>query len=48
MRHYQGSEDMRTVRADLLHERGRVDKLITSLGDLSSKVIDLADTAVAQ
>lgn len=26
-RHYQGASDMHTVRADLLHERGRVDKL---------------------
>lgn len=27
LRHYQGASDMHTVRADLLHERGRVDKL---------------------
>jgi hypothetical protein len=27
MRHYQGASDMHTVRADLLHERKRVDKL---------------------
>ncbi len=25
LRHYQGASDMHTVRADLLHERGRVD-----------------------
>lgn len=27
LRHYQGASDMHTVRADLLHERGRADKL---------------------
>jgi hypothetical protein len=27
LRHYQGASDMHTVRSDLLHERGRVDKL---------------------
>lgn len=27
LRHYQGASDMHTVRADLLHERARVDKL---------------------
>lgn len=28
LRHYNGSEDARTTRADLLHERQRVDKLV--------------------
>lgn len=32
-RHYQGATDLHTVRADLLHERGRVDKLIGILGE---------------
>src|SRR6266700_935467 len=27
LRHYEGAPDMRTARQDLLHERGRVDKL---------------------
>jgi hypothetical protein len=27
LRHYQGASDMHTIRSDLLHERGRVDKL---------------------
>ena len=31
LRHYQGASDMHTVRADLLHERGRVDKLTSGL-----------------
>jgi hypothetical protein len=48
LRHYQGAEDMHTVRADLLHERERVDKLITLTSELSHKAIDLADTAVSQ
>lgn len=38
-RHYQGASDMHTVRSDLLHERGRVDKLIEA-------VIGLADNAL--
>lgn len=38
-RHYQGASDMHTVRGDLLHERGRVDKLIEA-------VIGLADNAL--
>jgi hypothetical protein len=39
MNHYQGAEDLRTVRADLIHERGRVDKLINMYGDLAEKAI---------
>lgn len=30
-RHYQGASDAHTVRADLLHERGRVDKVTDAL-----------------
>lgn len=40
MRHYQGASDMHTVRADLLHERGRVDKLVTAVIDLADKSLD--------
>lgn len=39
LRHYEGASDMRTVRSDLLHERGRVDKLTDAL-------IRLTDAAV--
>lgn len=42
MRHYQGASDMHTVRADLLHERGRVDRLITAVVDIADKVTDVA------
>src|SRR6266704_3952615 len=28
LRHFEGASDMHTVRADLLHERGRVDKMM--------------------
>ena len=38
LRHYQGAEDMHTLRADYLHERERVDKLIGMYGDLAEKV----------
>lgn len=31
LRRYQGASDMHTVRADLLHERGRVDKLTDAM-----------------
>lgn len=31
LRHYQGASDMHTVRSDLLHERGRVDKLTAAV-----------------
>lgn len=31
LRHYQGASDMHTVRSDLLHERGRVDKLTSGI-----------------
>lgn len=30
-RHYQGAADMHSVRADLIHERGRVDKVTDAL-----------------
>jgi hypothetical protein len=35
MRHYQGASDMHTVRSDLLHERGRVDKLIDTISEIA-------------
>jgi len=38
LRHYEGAPDMRTARQDLLHERGRVDKL-------TDAVIGIAQTA---
>jgi hypothetical protein len=31
LRYYEGASDMHTVRSDLLHERGRVDKLTDTL-----------------
>ena len=31
LRYYEGASDMHTVRSDLLHERGRVDKLTDAL-----------------
>jgi hypothetical protein len=46
LRHYAGSQDLHTLRADLLHERGRVDGLITTVATLAGKAIDLADAAV--
>lgn len=35
LRHYQGASDMHTVRADLLHERGRVDKMIETISNIA-------------
>lgn len=37
LRHYQGASDMHTVRADLLHERGRVDKITDALIDIATE-----------
>jgi hypothetical protein len=37
LRHYQGASDMHTVRSDLLHERGRVDKLTDAMIRIASK-----------
>jgi hypothetical protein len=34
-RHYQGTADLHTARADLLHERGRVDRLLAALTELA-------------
>lgn len=31
MHHYEGASDLHTVRSDLIHERGRVDKMIDHL-----------------
>jgi hypothetical protein len=39
LRHYQGASDMHTVRADLLHERGRVDKLTDAVIRIASRGI---------
>lgn len=35
VRYYQGASDMHTVRADLLHERGRVDKMIETISNIA-------------
>lgn len=40
MNHYHGTENTRTVREDLLHERGRVDKLMEAIADLADKAMD--------
>ena len=40
LRHYQGASDMRTVRADLLHERGRVDKLTDAIITIAKGTTD--------
>jgi hypothetical protein len=37
LQYYQGATDLHTVRGDLLHERGRVDKLLNTLTDLASR-----------
>lgn len=37
MRHYAGAQDLHTVRADLIHERGRVDRLIGVISDVLGK-----------
>lgn len=38
LRHYQGASDMHTVRADLLHERGRVDKLLNAVTEMAQRI----------
>lgn len=35
LRFYQGASDMHTVRSDLLHERGRVDKLTDAMIEIA-------------
>jgi hypothetical protein len=40
LRYYNGSEDARTTRADLLHERERVDKLISMYGLLATNIVE--------
>jgi len=40
LRYYNGSEDARTTRADLLHERERVDKLINMYGMLATTIAE--------
>lgn len=37
LRYYGGAPDSHTVRADLVHERGRVDKMLDALMDLASR-----------
>jgi hypothetical protein len=44
LRHYQGASDMHTVRGDLLHERGRVDKLT----DAFIRMVDRAGLRLAR
>jgi hypothetical protein len=39
LRHYQGASDMHTVRSDLLHERGRVDRLIDTLSGIATEAV---------
>ena len=43
LRYYNGSEDARTTRADLLHERERVDKLISMYGMLATTISEKED-----
>jgi hypothetical protein len=43
LRRYQGASDMHTVRADLLHERGRVDKMIECMIRLNSSMGDAVE-----
>lgn len=40
LQHFQGAEDTQTLRGDLLHERGRVDKLTNAVIDLAEKLAD--------
>lgn len=37
LRYYGGAPDSHTVRADLMHERGRVDKMLEALLSLASR-----------
>lgn len=37
---YQGATDMHTVRSDLMHERGRVDKLMDHLMGTATTAVD--------
>jgi hypothetical protein len=37
LRYYGGAPDSHTVRADLMHERGRVDKMLETLLSLASR-----------
>jgi hypothetical protein len=39
LRHYQGSGDYHTLRADYLHERGRVDRMIGVLDNAVNKAV---------
>lgn len=37
LNYYGGAPDSHTVRADLLHERGRVDKMLTAFMEIASR-----------
>ena len=37
LRHYEGASDMHTARADLLHERGRVDRLTAAMVEIVTR-----------
>jgi hypothetical protein len=39
--HFQGASDLHTVRGDLLHERGRVDRLLDTISQLASRPQEL-------
>ena len=39
LRFYQGSADTQTVRSDLLHERGRVDKLTEAVISIAARAV---------
>jgi len=47
MRYYQGASDMKSARADLLHERGRVDKLIEHIMIVQASDGETISNAVA-
>jgi hypothetical protein len=36
LRYYQGASDMQTTRSDLLHERGRVDRLVEVISGIAT------------
>jgi hypothetical protein len=39
LNHYQGATDMHTVRADLIHERGRVDKMMEHVMSVNAEAV---------
>ncbi len=44
LHHYEGASDMHTARADLMHERGRVDKLTDALVMANAAAVALLTT----